>query len=176
VTAPEFSRTVRIDTLAEAPRTIALEADEGERAALARRFGFVWIDALAAEIDLARRGETVVARGIVRAALAQSCVVSAEPVEETVEAPFEIEFRPQPGLDAPDEEIELAAREMDVVFYDGALIDIGEAAAETLSLSVDPFPRSPAAEAALREAGVKSEEEARAASSPFAVLKDKLGN
>ncbi|HEV2747118.1 MAG TPA: DUF177 domain-containing protein, partial [Allosphingosinicella sp.] len=43
----------------------------------------------------------------------------------------------------------------------------------TLALSLDPFPRSPAAAEALKAAGVKSEEEA----GPFgalAALRDKL--
>jgi hypothetical protein len=57
------------------------------------------------------------------------------------------------------------------MFYEGGAIDLGEAAAQTLALSIDPYPRSPAAEAALREAGVKSEEDARAEASPFAALK-----
>ena len=39
-------------------------------------------------------------------------------------------------------------------------------AADTLALSLDPYPRSPNAEAALKDAGVLSEEEA----SPFAAL------
>jgi uncharacterized protein YutE (UPF0331/DUF86 family) len=62
---------------------------------------------------------------------------------------------------------------MDTVFYSGGAIDLGEAAAETLALALDPFPRSPAAAAALKEAGVLSEEEA----GPFgalAGLRDKL--
>ena len=48
---------------------------------------------------------------------------------------------------------------------------------QTLSLALNPFPRSEAAEEALREAGVKTEEQAQAESSPFAglaALKDKL--
>jgi uncharacterized metal-binding protein YceD (DUF177 family) len=47
-----------------------------------------------------------------------------------------------------------------------------------MSLALNPFPRSPHAEKALREAGVKSEEEAQREASPFAglaALKDKLG-
>jgi uncharacterized metal-binding protein YceD (DUF177 family) len=53
-----------------------------------------------------------------------------------------------------------------VVFYDGAAIDLGTAIADTLALSLDPYPRSASADAALKEAGVLSEEQA----SPFAVL------
>ena len=55
MTAPEFSRPVRVDTLGAAPRRLSLEADAAERAALARRFGLVAIDRLAAEVALTRR-------------------------------------------------------------------------------------------------------------------------
>ena len=68
--------------------------------------------------------------------------------------------------------------ELDVVFYAGGSVDVGEAVAETLSLALDPYPRAPEADAALSEAGVKSEAQAKAESSPFAGLaglKDKLG-
>ena len=91
-----------------------------------------------------------------------------------MDEPFRIEFRPQPGSAAPDEEIELSETEMDVVFYDSSAIDLGEAVAETLSLSLDPYPRAPGADETLKKAGVKDETE----SGPFAALaalKDKLG-
>jgi uncharacterized metal-binding protein YceD (DUF177 family) len=175
VSTPEFSRSVRIDTLGEAPRAIALEAGEAERAALAERFGYVAIDRLSAEVALARKGEAVCARGTVRAALTQSCVATGEPVGEEIEEPFEIEFRPSPAAAGAEEEIELGGSELDVVFYQGATVDVGEAVAETLSLAVDPYPRSAAAEEALRVAGVMREEEAVRESNPFAALKDKLG-
>ena len=49
-------------------------------------------------------------------------------------------------------------------------VDLGEAAAETMVLALDPFPRGPGAAAALQEAGVVSEEEA----GPFGALKSLL--
>ncbi|MBN9990995.1 hypothetical protein JND45_16805, partial [Listeria monocytogenes] len=52
---------------------------------------------------------------------------------------------------------------LDTMPYDGAAIDLGEAAAETMALALDPFPRGPNAAAALRAAGVISEEEAKPA-------------
>ena len=88
---------------------------------------------------------------------------------------FRVDFRPLPADVRPEEEIELGEGELDVVFYDGGAIDLGEAVAQTLLLGLDPYPRSPAAEAALREAGVKSEEEARIEASPFAALKALTG-
>jgi uncharacterized metal-binding protein YceD (DUF177 family) len=178
MTEPEFSRPFRVDTLGPAPRSVEIEADEAERAALARRFGLPAIHRLAARAALTAKGEVVVAEGRLRASVTQSCVATAAPVEAELDEPFRVEFRPQPGEIGPEEEIELNETEMDVVFYDGAAIDLGEAAAETLSLSLDPWPRAPGAEAVLKQAGVKGEEEAQAEASPFAALaglRDKLG-
>ena len=166
----EFSRLYRLDALAAEPRSVHVEAEAAEREALAARFELVAVDSLAADAQLSRRGESVTAAGTLRAKVTQSCIATAEPVEQAVEEAFRIEFRPPPDGRA-DEEVELGEEELDVVFYEGGAIDLGEAVAQTLALALDPYPRSPAAEAALREAGVKSEEQARAESSPFAALK-----
>ena len=64
--------------------------------------------------------------------------------------------------------------ELDVIFYDGAAADLGEAVAETMSLALDPYPRAPGAAGALNDAGIMDPGEA----GPFgalAGLKDKLG-
>ncbi len=171
--APEFSRPVRIDTLGSTPRQMSIGANESERAALASRFGLLEIERLSAEAAVSRAGDQVVATGSLSAKVSQSCVATGEPVEGTVDEDFRIEFRPQPAGTSEEDEIELGEGELDVVFYEGSSIDIGEAVAETLSLSLDPYPRAPNAEDALREAGVKSEGEA----SPFgalSALRDKL--
>ena len=82
-----------------------------------------------------------------------------------IDEPFELMFmREQPP--AADQEIELDPNDCDVVFYEGGTIDLGGAIADTLALSLDPYPRSASAESALKEAGVLSEEQA----SPCAVL------
>jgi uncharacterized metal-binding protein YceD (DUF177 family) len=175
---PEFSRTVRVDTLGPSPRQLSIGADGAERAALAERFGLMGIERLSAEASIKRNGEEVRADGSLSASVVQSCVATGVPVPAEVEEEFSIVFRPHPQGPSDEEEIELSGGELDVIFYDGAAVDIGEAVAETLSLSLEPYPRSPEAEVALREAGVKSEEEHRAETSPFAALaalKDKLG-
>jgi len=172
-TGPEFSRPVRLDTLGAEPRNLAIEAGAEERSALSRRFGLVGIGRLTAEAQLVRKGVEVIATGRLSAAVVQSCVASAEPVPAELDEPFAIVFRPPPDSARPEEEIELSESELDVVFYDGAAIDLGEAVAETLALGLDPYPRAPDADVALKAAGVKSEEEA----GPFgalAGLRDKL--
>jgi uncharacterized metal-binding protein YceD (DUF177 family) len=171
----EFSRPYRLDSLSAAPRSVDIEAGPAERSALADRFGLPSIDALAAEARLSRRGETVEAEGRLRASVTQSCIATDEPVGAEVDEAFRVEFRPPPEAGS-EEEVELGEEELDVIFYEGGAIDLGEAVAQTLALALDPYPRSQAAEAALEEAGVRSEEEARAEASPFAVLKGLKGD
>ena len=175
MTENEFSRPVRIDALGEQPRPMDVAAVPSERAALAARFGLLALDRLEAELTLRRTGEEVAAEGTLQAAVVQACVASGAPVPATLAAPFAILFRPQAAATGADEEIELGESEMDVVFYDQATIDVGEAVAETLALSLDPFPRAPDAEAILRDAGVKREgEEEKGPFAALASLKDKL--
>jgi len=169
---PEFSRPVPVDTIGTAARPVGIGANEQERAALARRFGLIGIDRLSAEASLTRSGDEIRAVGTLSAAVTQTCVATDLPVPERIEERFEILFRPQPETSA-EEEFELSEGELEMVFYHGTNIDIGEAVAETMSLSLDPYPRSPEAETALKQAGVKSEEEA-APPSPLAGLKDLL--
>lgn len=166
MTPPEFSRPVCTDTLGPAPQPLNVEADEAERAALARRFGLVAIASLDADVALTRKSDAIHVGGMLHGAVTQSCVASGAPVEAEVEAPFALVFRSRPGNGGHDEEIELAAAELDTIFYEGSEIDIGEAVAETLALNLDPYPRAPDAEAALKAAGVKNEDEA----GPFAAL------
>lgn len=162
---PEFSRPIRIDVIGDA-KSVSVEASKAERQALATRFGLLSLDRLQAEASLLRKGDEVIASGRLMANVVQSCVATDVPLAEEITESFTIIFRPQPARASEEDEIELSESEMDVVFYDGSAIDVGEAVAETLSLSLEPFPRSPSADDVLREAGVKTEEEA----GPFGAL------
>lgn len=168
-----FGQQLRLDQIRDGQR-LELTADESERAAVAKRLSLARIDRLDAHVTLSRSaGDLVRASGRLVAAIEQSCVVTGEPVPAHVDEPFELIFMPEPTTGRPDEEIELGESDCDVVFHDGATIDLGTAIVDTLALSVDPYPRSAGADAALREAGVLSEEQA----SPFAALAQlKRGN
>jgi uncharacterized metal-binding protein YceD (DUF177 family) len=159
-----FAHQLRLDQIRDGER-LDLVADEAERKAIAKRLGLVSLDRLEAHITLTRTGDIVRAEGRLVAALDQSCVVTGDPVASHVDEPFALLFTPEPAS-GPDEEIELGESDCDTVFYDGALIDLGSAIADTLALSLDPYPRSAGAAAALKEAGVITEEQA----SPFAIL------
>jgi uncharacterized metal-binding protein YceD (DUF177 family) len=165
MTEPEFSRPIRLDTLGTAPRSLTIAAEKPERAALARRFGLLALDSLEAELTLVSEGGAVTLTGRLRAKATQACTVSGAPVPTAIDEPIILAFRPLMGGSA-DEEIELGESDMDVQFHDGTAIDVGEAVAQSLALALDPYPRAPDAEAALKEAGVTSEAE----TGPFAAL------
>ena len=160
-----FAHHLRLDQIRDGER-IDLVADEAERSDVAKRLGLQRVDRLEAHVTLGKTAAIVRASGRLNAALAQSCVVTSDPVPAHVDEPFELLFMPEPPASGHDEEIELGESDCDVVFYDGGAIDLGTAIADTLALSLDPYPRSAGADAALKEAGVLTEEQA----SPFAAL------
>lgn len=163
--APEFSRRYSLAEIGSMPRSVRIEADDAERTALATRFGLVSLDLLAADVRLCAVAEGVEAEGTIRAKVTQSCVATGAPLPAHIEEPFHILFVPDA---APvSEEIEIHVEAPDSVAHDGLAIDLGEAAAQTLGLALDPFPRAPEADEILKAAGVLQEGEA----GPFAKLK-----
>ncbi|MES2986860.1 MAG: DUF177 domain-containing protein [Pseudomonadota bacterium] len=170
----EFERLHRLDQIGAGENNVSVSAEAEERAALAKRFGFAAVEALGADYVILRDASGIVARGHLSARVTQHCSVTGDPLPVRVEEDFAIRFLPEPDQEAT-EESELSEDECDTVFYTGGAIDLGEAAAETLLLSLDPFPRGPNAAAALKQAGVISEEEdAATPKGALAGLKDLL--
>jgi uncharacterized metal-binding protein YceD (DUF177 family) len=160
-----FAHHLKLDQIGDGVR-LDLVADEAERNSTAGRLRLERIDRLEAHVTLSRTGDVIRATGRILAALHQNCVVTNDPVPARVDEAFELVFMPEPPVAGPDDEIELGESDCDVVFYDGAQIDLGTAVADTLALSLDPYPRSASADAALKEAGIMTQAEA----SPFAAL------
>ena len=165
MTAPEFARPHRLDQIGTTENKVSVNAEPAERKALAGRFGLASIDSLAADYVIKSDTSGIVARGHLSARVTQNCSVTGDPLPVAVEEDFAIRFLPEPDSELADE-TELSEDECDIVFYAGSAIDLGEAAAETLLLSLDPFPRGPNAAASLKQAGVISEEEV----TPFGAL------
>lgn len=164
--APEFSLILTMSDAAQG-RDIAVEADADARARIAKRLGLIAVDrfALTAEVRAVAGG--IGAKGDVQADLVQSCAATGLPVPATLSEPFDLRFLRD--IDAPvdaDEEIEISSEDCDLLPLDGDRVDLGEAAVQTLSLALDPFPRHPDADRVLAEKGVLSEE----AAGPFAAL------
>ena len=160
--APEFSRVVRAHEIGS-PKQHVLEADAGQRTALATRFTLLSLDRLTASLDVKRDTNGIRIIGEVHGAGTQPCVATAEPVPFLVTERIALlltQATPEGG------EIELSSADLDVEPLEGDIVDLGEIAAQAFALGLDPYPRS-----AVSVAGVISEDEAVALRSPFAVLK-----
>jgi uncharacterized metal-binding protein YceD (DUF177 family) len=117
--------------------------------------------------DLTRRGAGVSVAGQISALVGQTCVVTLEPMETSLDEEIAVSFaQPPAGAAAADGEVEVAP----VTGGDeppeplvGGKVDLGAIATEFLILAIDPYPRKPGAEFAAPktdEAGVN----------PFAAL------
>ncbi|WEK44628.1 MAG: DUF177 domain-containing protein [Candidatus Sphingomonas colombiensis] len=169
---PEFSRAERLDMIGGEPRIVKIAADADERRRLAGRFGLIAIDELAATFTIHHDATGIRADGRVTATVTQPCAVTGDPLPATVDEKVALRF--VAAGDAAEEEVELGEDALDTIEIEGGAIDLGEAAAETMMLALDPFPRGPRAAEMLREAGVVGEDQ----TGPFsalASLKDKLG-
>ncbi len=162
MTAPELTRPIDLRQIVAKP--VAIDATEEERKALARRFGLVRIDRLAAEVTLDVDGEAVNAKGRLRAAIVQSCAVSGEDLPVTIDEPLALRFVPE--AEVTEEELELEESELDEIPYSGTMFDLGEAVAQSLALAIDPYAVGPNAEKARKDAGLLDE----SATGPFAAL------
>lgn len=158
---PEFSRMVDATRFDGKPVTI--EANEAERAALARRFGLVSIGRLEAEVVLAPDGPAVRANGTLTASIVQSCAVSGDDLAVAIDEPLALRFVPEPGA-VSAAEIELSEDELDEIPFTGKSFDLGEAVAQSLALAIDPYATGPQADD-VRRSGLGDE-----AAGPFAAL------
>lgn len=162
----EFPHVV---TLAEAAqgRRIAIEAEAEARARIAKRLGLVALDRFSVEAELHAVAGGLAAKGEIEADVVQACAATGLPVPAKIREAFDLRFLRDAAPDASaDEEVEIDSADCDILPLDGDRVDLGEAAVQTLSLALDPFPRHPDADRILAEKGVLSEEQA----GPFAAL------
>jgi uncharacterized metal-binding protein YceD (DUF177 family) len=139
---PECSRPVSLDRIGPRGLDVTVEATPAECGALALRMDLPAIHALACSFHLDRvDDDVVVAHGRLHAEVTQTCVITSEDFDATVEEDFRVRFVPE-GTESDD--IDPDADD-EIPFQDNQ-IDLGEAAAEQLGLALDPYPRMPGAE------------------------------
>ena len=138
---------VRLEDVPETGLHLDLEADEHVRAGLAALASATDIPRLEAVLDVVRYGNGLRATGRVLATVGQTCVVTLEPVQNEVDEPIDVIFKPPSTGDAAAEDVsgELEIDEPPEVLADG-IADLGVIAAEFLLLGIDPYPRKPGAE------------------------------
>ena len=170
MTVPEFPFVISAHDIGAAARIYAITATEPQRAALARRFDLQALDRLDAELAVRRDALGIAVAGRVRAAGAQSCVVSGEAVPFDLDEEVDLRFSDN-ATAASGDEVELTEPDLEVLPLDGDALDLGEVAAQSLGLGLDPYPRAPEAARAAAQQFLLDEEAARLAANPFNVLK-----
>ena len=142
----EIERLVDLDRMGTNGAALEIVASDSERAALARRFGFLELPAFSARVTVDRRlGGQVVVEGRLRGRLVQACVLTLEPVGQDLDEAFRIVFK-QDLADEHDPEsgeAVLNAQADSPEPLEGNMLDVGEIVAEQLSLAADPYPRRP---------------------------------
>ena len=140
-TIPEFSRLVPLARLGPGLFREQIEATPSEREKLSRRFDLLALDRLTAGVELRRQGdELIVLEAAFEAEFLQSCVVTLEPIAGTVSDRFVLVYGP---VEAEQQETGTQQAEAAFEPLNRDVIDIGEAVAQELSLSLPAFPRHP---------------------------------
>jgi uncharacterized metal-binding protein YceD (DUF177 family) len=124
-------------------------ADEATRAAMAQAAGVRGMPSAHASFDLSpRSGSRVQVRGRVQARVAQTCVVTLEPLENDIDEEVDLIFAPVeqiPELAEPadsDEDFEMVDPPEPI---ENGAIDLGRLATDMIYLAIDPYPRKPGA-------------------------------
>ena len=157
----EMSRIVELRELTTKPKKLQWHATKEECIALAKRLNVLSVDNLRADITV-QKSDLIEVSGSFTAHVKQACVVSGEPVMQTVEDSF-TEFFCQHSRHKKPIDIDMETPDVEVV-EDGR-IDVGELVVEYLILGLDPFPRKEGIP--LVKAGDLEEKE-----NPFAILKN----
>ena len=129
--APEFSHVVRAHEIGS-PKQHMLEADAGQRSALAGRFTLLSLDRLTASLEVKRDTNGIRITGEVHGAGTQPCVATAEPVPFLVTERIALlltQATPEGG------EIELSSADLDVEPLEGDIVDLGENTAKAFALA-----------------------------------------
>jgi uncharacterized metal-binding protein YceD (DUF177 family) len=139
---PEFHRPLSLDRIGANGADLTIEASPTECAALAVRMKLPAVLALSCAFHLIREGRDIVfARGVLRASITQTCVISLEDFDSTLQEVFQVRFVP-----SGEETEDIDPDSDDEIPFEGNSIDLGEAAAEQLGLALDPYPRMPGVE------------------------------
>src|SRR5689334_20039863 len=89
----ELERIVDLDRMGNKGTAIEIVASDGERAALAKRFGFLGLPAFSARVTIDRRpGGQVIVEGRLKGRLVQACILSLEPVTQELDDAFRLVF------------------------------------------------------------------------------------
>ena len=159
-----WSVPVSVEDIPETGLHMEIDAPAVARAALAQLANVRELPELSAVFDLTRRGAGAHVAGRVRARVGQTCVVSLEPIENTIDEDVDVVFAPPSaaagGADEPPEALS------------NGTLDLGALASEFLLLAIDPYPRK----AGVEFAPPKAEEGGERPFAALEALKKRMGS
>ncbi len=158
---------IPVDRIGLQALPVLVDADAETRGALAQRLGMPAVEVFRAEGAVRRRRDTgwIEFKGTLTARVVQECVVSLEPIEGTVEVAFTEVFDDRPDSEHDDIDVDVdPTSEEPEPLLDG-ILDVHEVLAQTLAVSLDPYPRKPGLSAAQG-----TPEDSDVQDSPFAKL------
>jgi uncharacterized metal-binding protein YceD (DUF177 family) len=134
----DFSKVIQIDEVKSEGTTFELTAAPSQCNEIAVRLGVLSVDAATGLLTIKHQSGAIEITGELKASLKRECVVSLEPMEETVTDKFTIRFY-------ADEQDLIEADEIDDDCYtellDGDSIHLGEVLIQQISLAMNPHPR-----------------------------------
>jgi uncharacterized metal-binding protein YceD (DUF177 family) len=140
----EIERIVDLDRMGPNGTALEISASDSDRAALAKRFGFLGLPAFSARVTVDRRpGGQVVVEGRLRGRIIQACILTLDPVPQDLDEAFRIVFKQDLAEERDPESGEalVGAHTDSPEPLAGNELDVGEIVAEQLSLAADPYPR-----------------------------------
>lgn len=148
VEASPVSFPVHVARLPKKGMKVTIEADPAQLAALAAAHGLPAVKRFRAELDVTawKKGGVRVA-GRVEARIVQDCIVTLDPVEETIDEEVSALFLPEgsklalPPRTAEGEIILNAEGDDGPELFSGDTVDVGQLAEEFFSLGINPYPR-----------------------------------
>jgi len=140
-----MSLCLKVSELDLDPKKFRIVASESERQSLVERFALVSLDKLEADIAIKNKGvgAGVLIWGQLKASFSQRCIVSLGEVPEILDVPFELLLVDPEMANRMDEEesyLDPDAPEYDAL--EGDIIEVGEVVAQTLSISMEPYPKA----------------------------------
>jgi uncharacterized metal-binding protein YceD (DUF177 family) len=168
--APLLDASIRVEGLPQAGRTLKVSANGEQREVLAGLLDVSAVEQFEAELLAKPFRGGIRVQGTLDAVVVQPCVVTFEPVRQTINETIDRIFLPGrekefAGAAGAEVFVDLEGEELPDHF-DGPEADLTDLLVETLSLAVDPYPRAPGASLE----GVAADE-ASGEGSPFARLK-----
>lgn len=162
-----WNHKVNVDDVPEAGAHFDIEANESERAEIAKAADLRSLSRLVASFDVTRRGAGGLhVTGEVNATVGQNCVVTLEPVDSELSEPVDVAFAPEAAPTIADDKgeavIEFGNVDPPETLVGGA-VGLGAIATEFLLLGINPYPRKDGAVFEPRIAGDPS-------ANPFAAL------